>query len=1045
MKTTFIISLILLFSLSSQKNRNLAEAVIINADFEDNDYKYFSPRGDNVKLSISNDEGQSTGNNYLLVSGRERSWNGVNILLDNICTVGIQYIVSCKLKTRYYATLTLSMQYTDAAGTDHYNNLKSVVSSGGWIDFPEFKFSMLAGVSNVYLYFESGSADADIFIDDFVLKEAPEIEIQNDIASLKDVFQNHFKVGTALTVAEIAPKSTQKLILKHFNSITLGNELKPDAVLDQKATLAYAEETNDYTTPKINIGAASVILDFCRDNKIPVRGHTLVWHSQTPTWFFKEKWDINNDWVDKETMLKRMENYIKVVFETVGDAYPDVDFYAWDVVNEAWLDNGVPREGGSQEENRNYSPWVKIFGDNSFIKYAFQYARKYAFPNCKLYYNDFNEYMNPKTKAMIAMVQELNAEEKLIDGLGLQSHLDVNFPSVSVYEKAVRLLAETGVDLQITELDVTVNGNSEENFKTQAEYYQGILDVLVRYHDYISCVVFWGTLDSTSWRSSRYPLLFNEDYTAKKSFYYIVELIDPHLNPEYEEEEELEEEKIDPDAIIATSFENRRFKKKFFPRGISVKLSIGTDGAYSGNNYLLVANRVSSWNGVQILLDDYCTPGKQYLLSSYVRARYYGTISLSMQYTDSDGVDHYTNLKSVVSPGSWVQFENHKFVMPLLVTKVYLYFECNSNDDLFIDDFILKEAPELEIETDIPSLKDSYEKYFKIGTAVTVNEIVPKTTQKLVLKHFNSITLGNELKPDAILNQKATLAYAEETGDYTKPVISIGAASIILDFCQQNNIPVRGHTFVWHSQTPTWFFKEKWDAKGDWVDQDTMLRRMENFIRTVFETIGAKYPTIDFYAWDVVNEALLDTGKPRTGGSQEENANYSPWVKIFGDNSFIKYAFQYAKKYVFPNCKLYYNDFNEYMPDKTKAIVALVEEINSSEKLIDGIGLQSHLDVSFPGLSAYEKGVKTLAETGLDLQITELDVTVNGNTEDYFKTQATYYKNIMDILVKYSDSISSVVFWGTLDSTSWRSAKYPLLFNEDYTAKQAFYSLVGTE
>ena len=1040
MKLSPLVYIILLFSLSFQE-----EKYIINTNFDDSDYSLFSPRGDTVTLSISSEDGQSADNNYLLVSGRQKTWNGVQILLDKICTVGIQYLVSCRIRTRYYAQITLSMQYTDSNGSDHYNNLKSITSGGGWMDFEEYKFSMPMGVTNVYIYFESGSADSDIFIDDFVLKEAPEIEIQNDIPSLKDVFEDYFKVGTALTMAELAPKSTQKLILKHFNSITPGNELKPDALLDQKATIAYAEETGDYTVSKINLGSAQVILDFCRDNKIPVRGHTLVWHSQTPTWFFKEKWDINNDWVDKETMLKRMENYIKVVFQTVGDAYPDVEFYAWDVVNEAWLDTGVPRNGGSQEEGSNNSPWVKIFGDNSFIKYAFQYAKKYAFEGCKLYYNDFNEYMNPKTKAIIAMVQEINSEEKLIDGIGLQSHLDVNFPAVNVYEKAVYLLSQTGLDLQITELDATVNGNSEENFKTQAYYYKTILDVLVRYHEYISSVVFWGTLDSTSWRSSRYPLLFNEDYTAKKCFYSIIEIIDPHLNPEYEEEEEVEEEKTDPDAIIATSFENKRFKKYFKPRGVSVILSIGTDGGVTGNNYLLATGRYNTWNGVQILLDDICTPGEEYIVSCQIKSRYWGNVKLSMQYTDSDGVDHYNNMKTVTSPGSWVKLEDYKFVMPLLFTKVYIYFESSSNDDLFFDDFILKKAPELEIQNDIASLKDVYEKYFKIGTAVTVNEVTPKTTQSLILKHFNSITLGNELKPDALLNQKATLAYAEETGDYNTPVISIGAASLILDFCAKNNIPVRGHTLVWHSQTPTWFFKEKWDAKNDWVDQETMLKRLENYIRAVFEKIGAAYPTVNFYAWDVVNEALLDTGKPRNGGSQEEGTNNSPWVKIFGDNSFIKYAFQYTKKYVFANCKLYYNDFNEYMPDKTKAIIAMVEEINANEKLIDGIGLQSHLDVSFPGLAAYEKAVKLLSETGLDLQITELDVTVSGNTEDNFKTQAQYYKNIMDVLVKYSDSISSVVFWGTLDSTSWRSAKYPLLFNEDYTAKPAFYSLVGSE
>ena len=130
------------------------------------------------------------------------------------------------------------------------------------------------------------------------------------------------------------------------------------------------------------------------------------------------------------------------------------------------------------------------------------------------------------------------------------------------------------------------------------------------------------------------------------------------------------------------------------------------------------------------------------------------------------------------------------------------------------------------------------------------------------------------------------------------------------------------------------------------------------------------------------------------------------------------------------------------MPQKTEAIIKMAKELNEGEKLIDGIGLQSHLDVSFPGISAYEKAVKSFSEVGLDLQVTELDVTTSDNSEASFAKQAEYYSDIMDVLVKYSKSISAVVFWGTTDDQSWRASKYPLLFNEDYSAKKCFYSIV---
>ena len=524
-----LIILVLFVSYLSKKIPIFAEddSIIESTSFEDEKNEIFTPRGaDDTSVLVIKTSGGKTGDNYLSVTERSDSWNGAQYDLGKTCTPGGQYLVSAWLRTQWYSNICLSMQYTDSSGEDHYNNLKCLVSQGEWVQIKEYKFSMPGGCTNVYIYFENTSGTGDFDIDDFELKKADEGKIEEDIVSLKEVFQKHFKVGTATTVSEISPKTTQKLILKHFNSITPGNELKPESILDKASTLAEAEKTGDYTNPLVKIGAASPILDFCAENGIPVRGHTLVWHSQTPAWFFREKFEDNGDWVDKDTMLKRMENYIKNVFDAVKEAYPTINFYAWDVVNEAWLDDGKARTGGAYEQNPNNSPWVKIFGDNSFIKYAFKFAKKYGITGCKLYYNDYNEYIDGKTKAIINMVKELNEEETLIDGIGLQSHLDVSFPGISAYEKAVKSFSETGVDLQVTELDATVSGNSAANFETQAKYYGDIMKVLVKYSKSISAVVFWGTTDDQSWRASKYPLLFNEDYSAKKCFYSIVESVE---------------------------------------------------------------------------------------------------------------------------------------------------------------------------------------------------------------------------------------------------------------------------------------------------------------------------------------------------------------------------------------------------------------------------------------------------------------------------------------------------------------------------------------
>ncbi len=501
--------------------------VIVSENFE-SDTHGFTARQDQSTVSIVKDGTAHDGDGYLVCSDRTKSWHGPQFKVDDVLTAGTEYIVSAWVKTPWYSNVTMSMEYTDSSGTAHYSNLLSAVSQGDWVEISDVKFTVPKNATGIYIYFETSDANVDISVDDFVITSAPVYDIQQDIPSLKDVYSPYFKLGGAIMSSEISNPSTVDLIKKHYNSITFGNELKPDAVLDKEACLAMAAEGDD-TNPQVTLNAARELLDFCRENKLPVRGHVLVWHSQTPDWFFKENYADDGEFVTQEVMLKRMENYIKNVMEIIEKEYPDVEFYAWDVVNEIWLDDGNPRKPGTQAENPNYSGWVKIFGDNSFVDYAFEYARKYAPEGCKLYYNDFNEYMPSKTDAMIEMCTRLK-EKGIIDGIGLQSHLDVSFPSVSAYEKALKKFCETGLDIQITELDATTADTSETGFETQAQYYSDIMDLAVKYSDSISAVVIWGTTDDKSWRAAKCPVLFNEDYTAKPCFYSIVDGLEE--NPE---------------------------------------------------------------------------------------------------------------------------------------------------------------------------------------------------------------------------------------------------------------------------------------------------------------------------------------------------------------------------------------------------------------------------------------------------------------------------------------------------------------------------------
>ena len=503
--------------------------------------------------------------------------------------------------------------------------------------------------------------------------------------------------------------------------------------------------------------------------------------------------------------------------------------------------------------------------------------------------------------------------------------------------------------------------------------------------------------------------------------------------------------------LLVTDFEDGDVKA-FSKRGdedTSVIASC-TDDAHSGKTCMSVTERSQGWNGPSVSLESLgCKAGVQYLATAWVKMKWYNTVRLSMQYTDEDGEQHYDNLAQIKSDGKWVQIPETKFSFTSGMKDVSIYIEGDDKAEMWVDDFSLTAAPVYPIQEDIPGLKDVYADYFKIGGAVTAKELSPKSTQDLILKHYTSITLGNELKPENMLDQKATLAYYEESGDNTVPKVKLnGAAKIILDFCREHNIPVRGHVLVWYSQTPYWFFTDDYTKDGKLVDKNTMLKRMKNYIKGVFEALEAEYSDVDFYAWDVVNEAWEDGGTPRLKGKYEDSNGSSAWVAIFGDNSFIEPAFEYAREYAPKGTKLYYNDYNEYMQGKQEAIIKMAKDLKA-KGLIDGIGLQSHLNCTnnattdpFPYAQQYESALKKYTELGLDLQITELDVTYDKSVANGEKLQAKYYSDIMDAIVKYKDYISAVVFWGTTDDQSWRASQNPLLFDEKYQAKPCFDSII---
>lgn len=504
------------------------------SDFDDSTTQNWKGRG-SASVELSTKYAHS-GDTSLFVSGRTQLWNGATRSAADIMEAGGYYNVGTYVLydgDQYSDTqkFSINLQY-DLDGKENYYTIATETANKGEWTYVGSEFTVPAGATNFYLYVQTGYTSAptdqdlmDFYMDDAIGEHLPDPAIQEDITALQDVYADYFKIGCACAGSEFAQNATRDLILKHYNSLTLGNELKPDSVLDQALSQAYVQETGDDTMPQISLNEADEMLKFAGANGIPVRGHVLVWHSQTPDWFFKENFDSDGAWVSKEKMTQRLENYIKIVMETLAEDYPDVEFYAWDVVNEAASDAGTIRDPGSNNEVSGQSAWVKVYGDQSYIQLAFQFARQYAPEGCKLFYNDYNEYSPAKRAYIISDILTPLIDAGLIDGMGMQSHISESYPSIDLYRESIQQYADLGLEIQITELDISEKSNEYADQLTLAQRYQDVFKLYKEMKDAgvnLTAVVLWGITDSTSWIGG-YPLLFDKDYQAKPAYYAVID------------------------------------------------------------------------------------------------------------------------------------------------------------------------------------------------------------------------------------------------------------------------------------------------------------------------------------------------------------------------------------------------------------------------------------------------------------------------------------------------------------------------------------------
>lgn len=349
-------------------------------------------------------------------------------------------------------------------------------------------------------------------------------------------------------------------------------------------------------------------------------------------------------------------------------------------------------------------------------------------------------------------------------------------------------------------------------------------------------------------------------------------------------------------------------------------------------------------------------------------------------------------------------------------------------------------SPEPSVEADIPSLYEAFNDYFPIGAAIEPFQ-TSGLKSDLLKKHVNMLVAENVMKPASIHPAEDTYRWEE--------------ADKIVQFAKENNMQLRFHTLVWHTQVGDWFFK---DAEGKPMVDETdpakreankklLLERLDDHVRTIV----SRYKD-DIISWDVVNEVI----EPR----DPHGMRASEWYQITGTD-YIETAFRAAREAGGPDIKLYINDYGTDDITKREMLYDLVKEMLDKGVPIDGVGHQTHISIHWPPVADIIESMERFAELGLVNSVTELDMSLyawddrsdfgESIPEEVLSKQADRYRELFEALKANKDIINEVVFWGIADDHTWLSGfpvkrtEAPLLFDKYLHAKPAFWAVVDSK
>ena len=454
--------------------------------------------------------------------------------------------------------------------------------------------------------------------------------------------------------------------------------------------------------------------------------------------------------------------------------------------------------------------------------------------------------------------------------------------------------------------------------------------------------------------------------------------------------------------------------------------------ARTGSGGLLVTNRSASWQGAGLSVFTQATPGVFFNYAVWVRlapGEPESTLGLTMEWRAPGVVTRFEQIAAPtrVTRDGWTKLEG-TYALPATATFARIRVASSSGTASYVlDDFALARA-ETPVQENIPALKTVLAPYFKVGSAVD-RDMVDTPHGALLARHFNSITPGNDLK-------WATLQPTEGQFDFAR-------ADRLVDFAAQHGMQVRGHTLIWHEQTPAWVFR---DAQGQPLTASAahkalLLARMEQHIRTVARRYGNRIAV-----WDVVNEVI--------DPSQADGLRRSPWYNVIGP-AFIERAFRVAREEL-PTAKLVINDYNTDQPAKREALYRLVAQLKAQGVPVDGVGHQMHNSLTRPTLALVEATIQRFIPLGVGQEITELDVSLYADLTgswpvapaELLVRQGELYRDLFALFRRYAANISSVTVWGPSDDFSWLNyfftvrTDWPLLFDRQLQGKPAYWGIV---